>query len=69
MIIARVGRGICAGNASWGAQAGEDASSDDVMATDGANSWKPERGLCGWRHLVGLRAVLLSFAGEKHLSV
>ena len=69
MIITRAGRGICAGNASWGAQAGEDASSYDVMATDGADSWKPRPGLGGWRHLIGLHTVLLSFAGEKHLSI
>lgn len=69
MIITQVGRGICAGNACLGVQAGDDAFSYDVMATDGANSWKPEPGVCGWRHLISLHAVFLSFAGEKCLSI
>lgn len=64
MLITGVGRGVCAGNAGWEAQAGEDVFSNDVMATDGANGWKPEPGLWGWRH-----RVLLSFTGEKHLSI
>lgn len=49
-------------------QAGKDAFLNDVMATDGANSWKPDRSV-GWRHLVSLHAVLTSFLAEKHLSI